>query len=887
TEEAITRDLETMKSNFINRATIWDINDNKYGTTELGGFYSIPPGPAFLSDESVELIRHTLAEGKRLNMSIGIMGASGWNFGGSWVTPDWASKALYFSEIKVEGPKTTEIDLPFPKVTEKCPKTDDGLPVFYKEVAVLAFPFNENKTIENTDQVINLSSNYVNGELSWDVPSGKWAVLRYICSNTGQRLIAESPNSDGLYVDFLDPEAIKRHLQYMLEKIGINTKNTSDHGLDYISEDSIEELSRQLLWTDLMPEIFNKQQGYSIIKFLPVFAGWDIKGKTDRFLYDFKKTCSDQFIYSHYEAGSEFLKQYSIDQVAENIWSRNVYIDDIKSMKDVPIPKGTYWLTNPSNLENFSSSRHTSSSVKKASSSAHIYGKKLVDAELYTSWRHGKDSPFNLKKSVDMVYCEGLNNPTLNNFNSTPPEEGLPGRMCYAGININDANTWWEKSKPYMTYISRCNYMLRQGLFVADVCYFYGDQTRYSKPREVNPEHHGLGKGYDFDYVSSDVIMERMSVQDGKITLPDGMTYEVMLLPEQDHMPLNVLQKIEKLVKNGAIIIGPKPTMVPGLNNFEKEEIELNRIASELWGEIDGEKVFENTYGEGKVYFGLTADEVLNRKGIVKEFSFSGQPELDYIHRTVDNGEIYFISNRNNEGYSGECVFNVQGQYPELWDPATGVQQRIQNFDTQNNNTSFQLELAPWGSVFVVFVNEERTNLEAVTTKEIVKAEEIRGSWDVTFPEGWGAPPKAVFNELKSWTNFEDKGIKYFSGTAAYHKTITIENEMIDKNTNIVLDLGDMRDVAEVYVNGKSAGIIWKMPYSIEITKLIKPGENALKIEIVNCWINRLTGDMLSDPEDRYCRCTQPYNKTITRREDEVYHLQTSGLLGPVRLLYG
>ncbi|MFC2087750.1 glycosyl hydrolase, partial [Bacteroidota bacterium] len=861
---------------------IFDINDNKFGNIELGGYYNVPEGPAFMSDEWVELMKHTLAEGKRLNMSIGLVGSSGWNFGGSWVIPDWASKTLYSSQIEIEGQKMATMELPFPEVSRRCPLNDEGLPVYYKEVAILAFPFNENKTIENTDEVLNLSSKYVNGKLSWDVPEGKWVILRFICSNTGQRLIAESPNSDGLFVDFLDPEAIKRHLQHMLDKIGINTKNTKGHGLAYISEDSIEELSRRMLWTDLIPEIFKEKQGYDIIPYLPVFAGWDIKGETERFLYDFRKTSIDQFIYSHYTVGTEFLKQFNIDLVAELGWSSNIYMDGLKAMGNVPIPRGVFWVRHSEGVPH-------NSLIKIVASASHIYNKTLVDAEALTSWRHGKDSPFGLKKYIDRAYCEGLNHITLNNFTSTPPEEGLPGRMCYAGININDANTWWDKSKPFMEYIARCNYMLRQGLFVADVCYFYGDQGASFWPstnRHIKPTLKGLGQGYDFDVVNSDIILNRMLVKNGKIVLPDGMSYHVMLLPDQNHMPLKVLKKIEELVKNGATIIGPKPTIVPGLNNFEEEESELTKLADKLWGKINGKEVVENDYGKGKVYFGITVEEVLNKKGIEKDFSFTGQPDLDYIHRTLESGEVYFISNRNDYEYNGECVFNVQRKYPELWDPSKGVQQSILNFSTEPDKTSLHLELAPWGSVFVVFTNRKRSNLEVLTTYDEVKSEEIKGPWYVSFPEGWGAPSTVVFNELKSWTDFKENEIKYFSGTATYHNKITIENENIKENTTIVIDLGEMRDVSEVYVNGTSAGIIWKKPYSADITNLINPGQNELKIEVVNCWINRLTGDMLSYPEDRYCRTTQPYNKDINRHDDDVYHVQTSGLLGPVSLKY-
>ncbi|MFC2087635.1 glycosyl hydrolase, partial [Bacteroidota bacterium] len=877
-KESITRDLEAMKVKGINTAEIYEAGDP--GTRKD---FNLPPGLPYLGDESVKRIKHALSEGKRLNMNIGLKSSSGWNAGGTWVTPDWASKALYFTEVEIEGSENAEIDLPFPEVRRNCPKTDKGFPVFYKEVAILAVPFNKNK-IYNNNKILNLTSDFINGKLHWKAREGRWTIIRFVCTNTGQLLWVPSPKSRGLYIDFLDPEATKRHYKYILDRLGITPGNTSDIILAFIFEDSME-LRLDILWTDLMPKIFKERQGYEIVNYLPVLAGWSIKEKTltDRFLYDFNKTVSDQIIYSNFKTGYEFLKGYDIELNAEHPCPpmHRGPIDALKALKYTSVPSGEFWIGSRNNLF----------FVKQAASASHIYGKKLVDAEAFTTWRKWKDAPFDFKKYVDRAYCEGLNTITLNNFTSTSPEYGQPGLAGYAGQDINSANTWWEKSKPFMDYLSRCNYLLRQGFFIGDACYYYGDQAPNFFPSSwkipEKPMLKGLGKGYDYDIVNSDVILNRMSVKDGRIVLPNGMSYAVMILPEQEHMPLEILKKIIKLVKSGATVIGPKPSTVPNLNNYEKEEIELKKRAAKLWGEIDGKNVMENSYGKGKVFYGLTPEEVLLKKGINKDFNYSGGIQLDYIHRTMDIGDVYFISNRNDSWYNGDCEFRITGKYPELWDPTSGFQRKVTAYNAENDKTSFRLELAPWGSVFVVFVDEKRPDLEPAGIKEIIKSEEIGGTWEVSFPEGWGAPSNALFKELKSWTESDNKGIKYFSGTATYHNTILIDKEMVENNTNIIVDLGEVCDVAEVFINGKSAGIVWKYPYSADITGLVKPGENELKIEVVNCWINRITGDMLSDPEDRYCTTNRPYIKEGREsRPGEAFEIQTSGLLGPVRINY-
>jgi hypothetical protein len=635
------------------------------------------------------------------------------------------------------------------------------------------------------------------------------------------------------------------------------------------------ELEKGVTWTDSMPAIFKERRGYSIENYLPVFAGWKVKDNQEKFLYDFKKTISDQLIFSHYVTGTEFLKQYHADLVAESggpgppIWN-TCPVDALKALGSVSIPRGEFWIKHRNMFL-----------IKEIASASHIYGKKIVDAESFTTWRRWQDSPFEMKKIVDRAFCEGLNNITFHTFASTNPEDGLPGRAYHAGSDVNPGSTWWGKSKPFMDYLARCGYLLQQGLFVGDVCYYYGDQTPNFFPlfHDVpeKPVLKGLGKGYDYDVVNTDVLLNRMSVKNGKIVLPDGMSYSVLLLPEQNHMPLEVLQKVKNLIKAGATVIGPKPTSVPDLNDCERKNAILGEIARELWGKIDKKNVFENHYGKGKVIDGLSVEEVLQKKGIGKDFSFNGTSEIDYIHRSTNMGEVYFLRNDKDVTVYGEGQFRISGKYPEIWDAGSGTILRVQNYTKGKGHIRLAIELPPHGSIFVVFNNENRSDLPVfVENEKNLTEKEIKGPWVVNFPEHWGAPAKTVFKNLISWTESKDKGIKYFSGTATYNNTFNIEKDELGKDVRI--DLGEVRDVAEVFVNGKSAGIVWKKPYVTDISKMVQSGENTLKIEVVNLWINRLAGDRLSDPKDRYCKTNMPYNTSDS--------IQPSGLLSSVKLQF-
>jgi len=333
------------------------------------------------------------------------------------------------------------------------------------------------------------------------------------------------------------------------------------------------------------------------------------------------------------------------------------------------------------------------------------------------------------------------------------------------------------------------------------------------------------------------------------------------------------LKKIESLVQAGARIIGPKPVSVPGLGSSEDDITLFGEIANRLWGNVDGVNVKEHAYGSGKVFDGITPDEVLKKEGIAVDFYFDGTPTLDYIHRSSEVCEIYFVRNEADQWSRGKAQFRVTDRFPELWDPSTGKQYRIDALVKTKEHISFNLELPPHGSVFVVF-NKRQRKLPLLESN-FVSEQQIEGSWSVSFPIGWGAPAEVIFDKLQSWTDFEDAGIKYFSGTATYRKTFSISGE--NEGKKCYLDLGEVCDLAEVYVNGISAGILWKKPFSIDISTLLKTGENELKIEIVNLWANRLSGDLFLKPEERFCRTNQPWNE---------YIVLPSGLLGPVKLMF-
>lgn len=844
TKASITRDLEEMKAKGMGRAEIWDVE----ARNNTNGAFGI--GPAFLSDESVDYIQHALSEGKRLGIRIGMVASSGWNAGGSWVTPEWAAKALYSSELEISGPQSFSGALPFPELPEDCPMDENGKPVFHKEVAVLAIPNNPEKKIQDLADVIVLTEQFDGESLAWEVPAGDWTVLRFVCSNTGQHLIVPSPNSDGLFIDFFDPKATQRHLSYILGRLGITKENAKESGLGYFEFDSME-LDEATAWTNAMDSIFYTHHGYDVIPHLPAFAGWDLPAGNDAFLYDFKKTVSDQLIFSHYVTGRDFLSDYGIDLVAEAggpgppIWD-SCPVDALKALGSVTIPRGEFWHKMWRNIF----------LVKEVASAAHIYGLGTVDAESFTTWRRWRDSPHDLKKTLDRAFCEGLNSVTIHTFANTRPEFGLPGRAYHAGIDINPTATWWEQAGPFMDYMSRCSYLLDQGTFVADVAYYYGDAAPKFFPKlqgdSLRPRLPGLSAAYDFDVVNTDVILNRMAVQDGKIVFPDGLNYRLLVLPNIPDIPERVITRVEDLIASGAKVLVQNP-----------------EVAARI---------------EGNILTNNTIDGALAELSIAEDCS-RNKDIIDFIHRKIDGIDLYFVTNKTNQPINERLEFRASSEQVEYWDPVSSEQFKMTEVRLEDGISRLNLSLPAHGSAFIVFTKVDRP-LPALRSS--VGSEEITltSPWKLFFPENWGAPASVDFPELISWTDYKDEGIHYFSGTAVYENKFNLPQEVIESGQAIQLDLGEVYDVAEVLVNGKSAGTLWTHPYQLNVQDWVQEGENKLEVKVTNLWINRIIGDLDLPEEGKFCNTNRPLIEPYERNTNQTLQPRTSGLLGPVAIRY-
>ncbi|MBI5380508.1 MAG: glycosyl transferase family 2 [Opitutae bacterium] len=741
-------------------------------------------------------------------------------------------------------------------------------------------------------QVVDLTAKVQpDGTLEWEVPPGNWIIVRTGHRMTGSRLMIAQPEADGLSIDWFAPEGLELQFKNLGEPMLAAAGDLAGTTLKYFCGDSFEDGFPN--WTEKILERFAHYRGYDARPYLPVLAGYLVGSAeiSDRFLHDYRKTVADCMADHHYRRFAELCHARGVAMQSEAAGpsrSGTICFDGLKNLGHCDRPMGEFWLgvrhTDPDGLNpklGYGTTRLEDGQnkvTKMVASAAHIYGRTLAPAESFTTYRHWQDSPATLKPAADRAFCEGINRLVVHSTTATRPEDGLPGYEYGAGTHFNPNITWWQQSGPFLDYLGRCQFLLQQGLFVADVLYYNGDWApNIVPPKHVDP---ALGAGYDYDVCNADVLLHRLSVRDGRIVLPDGMSYRLLVLPDTPRMPVEVAAKLRELVRAGATLVGPKPTQDPGLKNYPRCDDELRAIAAELWGACDGQQVTQQTFGRGRVFWGVTLREILQKDGVSPDFECAeAAPAPDFLHRTTATAEIYFVSNRAAHALRADATFRVADRRPEIWDPVSGERWTPREFRRAAGRTTVPLEFAPNQSLFVLFRTPEAAAAEPAPERNFLRlaaGQELTGAWTVKFDPQWGGPAEIEFAQLDDWITRPEEGIKHYSGKATYVKRFDCRDA---GRGRLFLDLGKVKDIAEVRLNGRKLGIVWTAPWRVEITAAVRPTDNQLEIDVVNLWPNRLIGDAKLPAEQRRTRTNITLPATVS--------LLPSGLLGPVVIQSG
>jgi hypothetical protein len=860
--------------------------------------------------------------------------------------------------------------------------------------------------------IIDLTSRMKpDGTLSWDAPPGNWRVLRFGHTSKGSKNWPAALGGHGLECDKLSATALDAHWDGMMKTVLADAGGKTG-GIRGSHIDSYEMDLQN--WTTSLPQEFSKRRGYELGPFLPALTGRVVENAevTERFLWDFRKTLAELFAENYYGRFAEQCHKNGILFHVEPYPGDTA--DELAGGLYADVPMTEFW---------FGWSQQKKSDRLTPSSVVHTGGKTILGAEAFTADSKGwLDHPYALKAIGDLQFCAGVNRMVFHRYAMQPwKSDVVPGMtMGPNGIHFDRTTTWWDMAPAWISYLTRCQFLLQQGLFVADVAVFTGEKMPdYLKKGSV-PE------GYDFDLLHP-TILSRMTVQNGRITLPHGMSYRVLKLPDDAQpMTLETARKIKALVAQGAVVSGPKPLMTPSLVGYPNSEEELQKITTELWGNCDGKTIFENRFGKGRVFWGKPLADVLTAVDCSPDFSSNIAPNIvNFIHRKDGDADIYFVASHSDKPLTADCSFRITGKQPEFFHPDTGKIEPCPVWRETDGRTVVPVKFDPAGSVFVIFrkpagkvhlvdvdvagdlkilnawyghptdesrrlditeklQGEVRNNtitraLGAGTlgsdpaggvhkksvveyeyngVKETVELAEggilalpqgpapfsasetasgfqlkasapgayrvtsssgktatveieavpapvlLDGPWDVRFQAKRGAPEQATFEKLMSLPDHADPGIKYFSGTATYRTTFDWKPEGGNQKQKMILDLGDVQVIAQVALNGKKLGVLWKKPYQVDVTDDIKPGKNELTVEVANLWVNRLIGDE-QFPEDANFRpkgqgvnewpkwlsdiSNRPEPRRVTFTPWKFYTkdspLVPSGLVGPVRII--
>ena len=878
-DAVITRDLEEMKAKGITSCLIYTPGGQGprrgyklvYGETEnriepseeyngIGvGEEKLGSGNLRWSDEWRKTIRFAAKEAGRLGLELGFA-IEGAGRNEPQVLPlEYSKQRLVYSSKTITGPMKVDEVL---SLANDVPLAEDKTPLFYREIAVLALPA---RGVVQPEQTFDLSQRMdPSGHLRWDAPEGDWVILRF------GHTVEPKPS----VFDHLSAETVDKRWEIQAGKLLNEMTPEERKGLTFVECDSYE--GGLQTWSTRFSDEFRLRRGYAILPWLPVLADRVVVDaeQSARFQRDYQLTISDLFAENFYGRHRALANANGLKFYAEAAGPHQLAADLLKSIARCDVSMGEFWM--PGTHRGVDDADRFL--LRDAAAAAHGYGMNLVFCEAFTGGNDPwQQSPFNIKPCADQAFCDGLNRPCIHGYSFSPWLDDAPGVAYWAGTYFNRNVTWWNQSPAFLDYLSRCSFLLQQGLFAPDVAFYNGDGI--GKPVSRKAAQGDLAGFYDYDTVNTEILLTRMSMKDGFIVLPDGLRYRLLVLSRNEPLPLVVVRKLIDLVEAGATIMGSRP---PGPYGLKDDPEQFEALANKLWGTSPSAPniTMVRYLGRGRVVWGSPVLKFLHDDGVLPDFECAGvSPKgvIDWIHRKIGDGDIYFVSSRWQPVERVACTFRVRNKIPELWDPVTGIIREAGAYRQENGRTIVPLQFDPCGSVFIIFRKPALEQARAGKNwMDFQSLQEIAGPWILHFDPKWGGPQAAAFATLEDWTHRPEIGIKFYSGKATYQKSFECANRANPKS-KVYLNLGDVRELAAVRLNGHDLGVLWTKPFRIDVTGVLTPGINHLEIDVVNLWPNRLTGDAFLPKEKRFTR-------TNMNKYTQSTHLLPSGLLGPVIL---
>ena len=931
-KEGITKDLEAMKAEGIGGATIFNLS-SAVQESHFPILNNPWPEQTYRSPAYWEALRFAAAEADRLGLEIGLHNTVGYSTtGGPWIDEERSMQRLVWSDTLISGGAELNLKLKAPTLVadEGWGKTGRKIS-YYNDVVVLAVPAEKKEM--NISEVLNLTSQYdkENG-IKWKAPAGKWIVYRICHASTGRppHPVPDDVLGKVLEADKMSVEQSTWHWKNVLAPVKEHLGEYMGKSFRHMLIDSYEAGGQN--WTPGFREEFIQRKGYDPIPWLASFSltvGTDKNSKdrrilgseeqTARFDWDYRDVIDQLFYENGWNIGKKMLKDAKLELQFEP-YGGPFNTPQGAALADIPMAE--FWTGGIGGIS------------PEVPAAARAAGKTVVGAEAFTGRPEVSqftEDPAFLKSTTDRVFSQGINRMILHHWVHQPFNDRYqPGMgMGWWGTHFGRNQTWFEPGKAFFSYLARCQALLQ-----------YGEQPA---------DYLSVGKlDGNSDLISfPDFLAENIQVKNSKVVLPTGRSYAFILFPEAGKMLPEVAEKIKLLVAAGAVVVSEKPVSSPSLKDFPQCDVQVKQIAFEVWGDKP-----TNQYGKGFVF--IRKEDAIVKTGITPDFQAekaANPNDIKIAHRHSSAADIYFVANLSDKPQHAEVSFRISGNQPELWQAEDGSISNAAVWSEKNGRTSVSLGLKGTQSVFVVFrkkalktdhpvsvtVNDANANWsttynskgnpvllssENVSAKIVyasekqktvetraVAPEEIKGPWKVSFAPKLDKSFELDFPELIDFSKHSNKLVNYFAGTATYQKQLTVDVKALSQNQRMVLDLGEMNDIAEVRVNGRSAGVLWYPPYTADITSLLQAGDNWLEILVTNNWANRLIGDeqepadfewgkdrgekmgraMLAYPDwfiknqPRPSQGRKTFSVWYYFRKDSP--LKPAGLVGPVRLI--
>ncbi len=785
------------------------------------------------------------------------------------------------------------------------------------------------------NSVLNLTDKMqADGTLNWTPPAGNWSVIRFGYTTTGAKNGPATKEGTGLECDKMDTAAVNLHFQSFPQKLIDEAGDYTGNTFKFLMIDSWERGYQT--WTKAMPQEFEKLRGYNLIKWIPTLCGETVSstGESEAFLYDFRKTIADLFEQNYYKHFNDLCHRNHLQLHGEVIYGDKgpfPPVDVLRTNDYMDMPMYEFWADkNEENLVEYKPTKDRMINFPVYASN--FYDKPVIGAEAYTGHAHFSESPNDLKLFGDRAFCSGINQMILHSYVHQPNEKAPGITLGQHGSHFNRNNPPWKFYRDWMDYQARIQYIMQNSKMSSDILYFLGDQLpQFFENSVIN----SLPDGYQSVPCNQDVLT-KLYVEDGKVCFSEEQKYALLVLPDQPFLSFESLKEIERLLNEGAVVYGTKPLQMLSLSDVKNEKEAFYELTNQIWLGFKASTPGENNYGKGTIFWGQTTNTLLEELNLNPDFTthLPDTTNLMFLHKNTENADVFFVVNQQDSSYSRMCYFNTAYSTPEVWNPETGEVIKLAVHDRKNGVVCLPVNFEPRESLFFIFSDkssEEYISKVEVQGKQLfpphnkgsntyiptifynannkiqfetkqggafvftsnkgeiyerdLKAPDVKTvnnfGGKITFhPVNSQETFSSDITEFKSFTDYEESRVKYFSGIALYQINFDLPSDYLEQNKKTYLDLGKLDATVEVSLNGERLGDVWLSGTKLPVTGLLQEN-NRLEITLATTCRNRFIGDLNEFGEVKSLWTSGPVTNFL--RKDS--SLKPSGIIGPLQLI--